>query len=270
MDYLEHHLDNENIRLENLAEVAHLSRFHFERMYVEKVKETPMATVRRLRLKRARKLLLEGTSPSITALALMSGYGSVAAFSRAFSRTFDQSPTGVIALPPQSDADVGDVRDLRRGAPVLELVALPAVPVERHPFTGRAADVFNAGDEFAWFIKCSGTYPLGYRHWVVHPDGWIDPARNPETWVRMWHCTPVNPVLPRVPGADRGFLPSGMYARFVLLGNVTADIPKLMARVARETSWKVVDGAMLRFYPTVPHYTPTSERIPHFYLPVVP
>jgi AraC family transcriptional regulator len=264
MDYLHHHLDDEDIRLETLAEVASLSRFHFQRMYAERVRETPMATVRRLRLVRVRQLLLDGNAPSITTLAAQAGYGSVAAFSRAFSRAFDHSPTAVTAPSDVSGSGAG------MQAPKLEIVSLPAMPVVRHPFTGRAADVFNAGDDFTWIVARSDAWARGWRHWAVHPDGWVDPVRSPDAWVRMWHCAPSGSLPLSIPGAERGYLPPGSYARFVLIGRYALDIPQLIARVAAETPWQVVDGPMLRHYPNVPDYTPVSERITHFYLAVAP
>jgi AraC-like DNA-binding protein len=256
MDYLENHLDDEDIRLETLAEVASLSRFHFERMYAERVRETPMATVRRLRLKRAQQRLLEGIAPSITELALQSGYGSVAAFSRAFSRAFNQPPTRML---PQFSTN---------SEAVLEIVELHAVPVVRHSFTGRAAEVFPAGDEFSWVVASSPVRPRGWLHWAVHPDGWIDPARHPDAWVRMWHCAPLGPKVIKIPGADCGYLPPGRYARFTLIGRQAADIPHLIARVAAETPLQVVEGPMIRHYPNIPDFTPVSERITHFFLAV--
>jgi AraC family transcriptional regulator len=256
---------DDDIRLETLAEVASLSRFHFERTYAARVGEPPMATVRRLRLKRARQLLLEGTKSSITTLAAQSGYGSVAAFSRAFSRAFSLSPTETLRLQSSGLVAVGPVPI---NEPKLDIVDLPAVPVVRHPFSGPAADVFAAGDEFSWVIArvCLGNGH--WRHWVVHPDGWIDPTVRPDAWVRMWHCAPSGKLPLSIPGAERGFLPPGSYARFVLVGRQVANIPEMIARVAEETSWQVIDGPMLRHYPDVTDYTPVAERVTQFFLAV--
>jgi len=254
MEYMDAHLDDEHVSLDRLAEVAMLSRYHFERLYAMKVRESPMATLRRLRLQRARQALMRGEARSITDLAVQAGYGSVAAFSRAFSRAFRQSPTRIETGLPEQPAS-------------LEIVALPAIPVLRHPFTGPAADVFEAGHEINWQLAKSGA--RHWRHWVVHPDGWVDPARWPERWVRMWHCIPSR-GLPKVQSVESGHLPPGRYARFVLQGKLRIDVPELAARVAAETHWQPFDGPMLRHYPIVPDYTPVSERVTHFYLPVAP
>lgn len=255
MDYMDRHLDDEALRLDTLAEVAHLSRFHFERLYAEKVGETPMATLRRLRLTQARQRLLEGTPSSITDLAVQAGYGSVAAFSRAFVRAFDQAPSRLLALPVSRE-------------PRLEIVSLPTVPVLRTPYSGRAADVFEAGHEVNWAVHNTGA--RGWRHWAVHPEGWIDPQREPDSRVRMWHCIPAVDIAFPLAGVERGFLPAGDYARFAFVGRQRIDVPTLIARVAAETGWQAVPGPMLRHYPKVPHYTPVAERVEHFYLSVAP
>ncbi|GAB2902543.1 hypothetical protein GCM10027046_34620 [Uliginosibacterium flavum] len=256
MDYMDQHLDDEALRLDTLADVAHLSRFHFERLYAEKVGESPIATLRRLRLTQARQRLLEGASCTITELAGQAGYGSVAAFSRAFVRAFDQAPSRLLVLPALS-------RD-----PVLEIISLPAVPVLRTPYSGRATDVFEAGHEVNWAVHNAGA--RGWRHWAVHPEGWIDPQRQPDSRVRMWHCIPAFDIAFQLPGVERGFLPAGDYARFAFVGRQRIDVPALIARVAAETSWRAVPGPMLRHYPKVPHYTPVAERVEHFYLSVAP
>ncbi|TFW28736.1 AraC family transcriptional regulator, partial [Massilia arenosa] len=90
LDYMEQHLDGP-ITLAALAEQACLSKFHFERFYCESLGETPLATVRRLRLARGRALLLAGDS--VWAASLCCGYGSPQTFARAFQREYGMAPT---------------------------------------------------------------------------------------------------------------------------------------------------------------------------------
>lgn len=256
LDYLEQHLDEDCVSLASLADIAHLSRYHFERTYRQKVGETPMSTLRRLRLARARQILQAGTARSITDVALQAGYGSIAAFSRAFSRAFACAPSAVETVTtPFAPAPVA-----------LDIVEVPALPVWRLPFSGPAAEVFPAGDELSWHMARSGA--RAWRHWVVHPDGWIDPARWSTTWVRMWHCVPRAGQPPQVPGAEQGTLPGGMYARFRFVGETPIEVPELIARVHADTAWRVVEGPMLRHFPNVPDYAPPSERCSLFFLPL--
>ncbi len=69
--------------LNDLAAAAHLSPFHFHRVFGAVVGETPVGYVRRLRLERAAHELRHSVQP-IQQLARESGYGSHEAFTRAF------------------------------------------------------------------------------------------------------------------------------------------------------------------------------------------
>jgi len=78
-------------RLEDLARLAHFSPFHFHRIYQGVTGETVAATVRRVRLALATRLLTRGDQ-SITEVALTVGYESPQAFTRAFGQFAGQSP----------------------------------------------------------------------------------------------------------------------------------------------------------------------------------
>ncbi|HEX5126212.1 MAG TPA: AraC family transcriptional regulator, partial [Rhodocyclaceae bacterium] len=235
MDYLDSHLDDD-IKLDTLADVACLSRFHFQRIYTLKVKETPMATVRRLRLQHAFDGLRRGEAGSITDLAVQTGYGSVAAFSRAFSRAFGKPPTEVLSDSQVSLSLPSRLSNATSDDAQLAIVDLPAVPIIRHSFTGKAKEVFDACDGFGWTV--SRMQLTSWRHCSVHPDGWTDPAKYPDARVRMWHCALSSDFPSRIADVERGFLPPGHYARFTFVGRPSIDVPRLMARVEAETSWQ--------------------------------
>lgn len=78
--------------LARLAAVAHLSPFHFHRIYRALSGETVGQTVARLRLLRALQLLAE-PSERVTETALAVGYETPQAFARAFRQAFDASPS---------------------------------------------------------------------------------------------------------------------------------------------------------------------------------
>jgi AraC family transcriptional regulator len=75
-----------------LADRAHFSRDHLDRLLAAATGESPVALRRRLLLERAAWQLATGTAtPSDAAAA--AGYGSLAAFSRAFSRAYGVAPS---------------------------------------------------------------------------------------------------------------------------------------------------------------------------------
>ncbi len=88
--YIAENLDAK-LTLERLAGVAHLSVFHFHRIYREATGETVTDTIRRARLNRAAKDLVAGT-PSLAKIARRAGYGSAAAFARAFAADYGLPP----------------------------------------------------------------------------------------------------------------------------------------------------------------------------------
>lgn len=89
--YIHDHLD-EPLDLNRLAEVAHLSAFHWHRVYQALYGETIAATVRRLRLHRATGYLANTALP-IAQVARKCGYPNVQSFTRAFNSLFGTSPS---------------------------------------------------------------------------------------------------------------------------------------------------------------------------------
>jgi AraC-like DNA-binding protein len=76
--------------LDELAEVAGLSRFHFARRFREEVGEPPWAFVRRVRAERAAELLREGRTPAEAAHE--AGFADQAHLTRALRERFGRTP----------------------------------------------------------------------------------------------------------------------------------------------------------------------------------
>lgn len=89
--YIHDHLD-QPLDLARLAEVAHLSPYHWHRVYNALYGETIAATVRRLRLHRATGYLANTALP-IEQVARKCGYPNVQSFTRAFSGLYGTSPS---------------------------------------------------------------------------------------------------------------------------------------------------------------------------------
>jgi AraC family transcriptional regulator len=90
LDFLNSNLD-QDLSLHTLAEVACFSPFHFHRIFISLVGETPNEYVRRLRLEKAANMLINYPYRSITDIAMECGFSSSAVFSRAFSSYFGVS-----------------------------------------------------------------------------------------------------------------------------------------------------------------------------------
>ncbi len=87
IDHIERNLDRP-LALAELAELTHLSRFHFHRVFSAMVGETLHRFVLRLRLEKAARMLVSNPDSSILAIALDCGFSSSATFARAFKAGF--------------------------------------------------------------------------------------------------------------------------------------------------------------------------------------
>ncbi|NPD45720.1 GyrI-like domain-containing protein [Lentimicrobium sp. S6] len=91
-DYIETHID-QPFSLEELAEQANFSKFHFHRIFTAMVGETPFQFIQRIRLEKAATCLLMNSSESITNIAFRCGFSDISIFSRNFKSHFNLSPS---------------------------------------------------------------------------------------------------------------------------------------------------------------------------------
>lgn len=90
LKYIAEHV-SADFDLDTLAGIAALSPYHFHRVYAGMLGETVGETVRRLRLHHAAAALVEG-GDKVAKIATRAGYGSVAAFGRAFQSAYGVAP----------------------------------------------------------------------------------------------------------------------------------------------------------------------------------
>ncbi|MBL1223929.1 helix-turn-helix transcriptional regulator [Enterococcus sp. BWR-S5] len=90
-DYIEQNLKRP-IFLSDLAKNAHLSEFHFHRIFKKYSTETVNEFVLRVKLERAAIFLCVNPHISITTIALDYGYSDSSSFSRSFKKHFGISP----------------------------------------------------------------------------------------------------------------------------------------------------------------------------------
>jgi AraC-like DNA-binding protein len=91
IEYIHSNLDRK-ITVEEMAKIAHMSLSHFSRIFKEETGKSPADYLNKVRLDRAKKLLLAGDK-SITEIAIESGFGSSAYFSDRFFKKFKISPS---------------------------------------------------------------------------------------------------------------------------------------------------------------------------------
>ena len=92
-DFLSENL-GEPVRLEDLASLVNLSRYHFLRKFTTTFGHSPHAFLTHARMNRAHNLL-KNTPQKITTIALECGYGQHSQFTTAFKRHFGYPPRAV-------------------------------------------------------------------------------------------------------------------------------------------------------------------------------
>jgi AraC family transcriptional regulator len=121
-----------------LAALAHFSEFHFMRVYRALAGESLGATIQRLRLELAVRLL-KTTDQPVALIASRVGYETPQAFAKAFRQRFDAAPTDVRERPDVYADRLPRAESKTRIAPLVRIEV-----VELRPF--RAAALRNVGD----------------------------------------------------------------------------------------------------------------------------
>jgi len=90
MDHIERHMDS-SFTLEELADIANFSKFHFSRIFWAMTGETPFGFLIRIRMEKAASLLLMNPKETVSEIAFICGYSSLPVFSRNFKSHFNLS-----------------------------------------------------------------------------------------------------------------------------------------------------------------------------------
>ena len=173
--FIESHL-GERLALDDVADVAGVSRFHLVRAFAAATGYSVMRYVRARRLTEAARALSRG-APDILGLALDADYGSHEAFTRAFGDHFGVTPESVRAMacidqlrlqePIQRDSTVLDTLPPPRfETGKAFLVAGPGerfnhqngagIPALWHRFHQSVADVSGRIGQVAYGVCCNG------------------------------------------------------------------------------------------------------------------
>lgn len=182
--WLTDHLDDE-LSLERLADVACLSPFHFHRVYHGMRGETVAETVRRLRLHRAAVELIAGELP-VPRIARRAGYGSQAAFTRAFKAAYGVPPARYRTVAPL--VPVGREREramTSHAVPQIEIMETSAIPVAGVPHRGDYQEIGRAFERLYTLAAAEGWLNGPHRIFGVYFD---DPSAVAKEQLRSMAC----------------------------------------------------------------------------------
>lgn len=237
--------------LDELADIASMSRYHFERVFNDYAGETPVARVRRLRLTLARRRIENGTATSMLDLALDCGYTSAEAFSRAYRAYHGTTPSATQPCP--------------QSLPPVRIEALAALSIQYLPFRGCLEDSIVPFDALRAHALLAGIPRERRKGWCIQLAG--DMA-DPHSEVQLQVGLLSEPLGMHVPGLSMGRLPAGYYAVVRVAGGY-ASPAALAERVEAETGWKVADAPILRCFQNSSYLPAHFEKQCDLYLPVM-
>lgn len=147
--------DADRLSIQRLSEVAHWSKFHFQRQFFSQCGLSVQSYLRLLRLLRAASQL-SFRNNSLTDIAAESGYTHSESFSRAFRQLMQQSPTDFRENPDwqqwqQQLEYLATVRSLmQQQPPIVDMIEMPHTPIALLLHHGRPALL---GDSIRRFIE---------------------------------------------------------------------------------------------------------------------
>lgn len=171
--------------LEELAGAAAFSPFHFHRIYRELTGETPAETLARLRLSQAALLLVRGGLPVAT-VAARCGYGSAAAFTRAFRAAYGIPPAayrerGGIGAPLPSPSAVPTPTEEETAMFEVTIRPEPALCLAVRAHRGAYSSMGTTFDRLSAWAAARGLIGEGTRFIALYHD---DPLTVPEAELR--------------------------------------------------------------------------------------
>jgi AraC family transcriptional regulator len=261
-DYIYNHL-HETLDLDTLADMAALSRWHWHRVYFAMRGETVAAAVRRLRLQRASADLVL-TERAIAEISERAGYGSVAAFTRAFADAYGMPPANyrVHGSHAGLDPDREDVPVAQFDVRIVRMAPL-AVVVEEH--TGSYMQIDQAFERLFGRLGAAGRLTAETGMVGVYLS---DPTSVEEVDLKSL----AGATAAAQPGEPSCLLAGGDYAVLRHKGPY-ADMRNAYAwmfgRWLPQSGRELAEEPVLEFYLNNPREVPPTELLTDLYLPLV-
>lgn len=260
VEYLLARLD-QPLTLAQLAEVGHFSAYHFHRIYRGMMGETVEETRRRLRLHRAAVELIQGEG-TLEAIARGSGYGSLAAFSRAFAAAYGRPPgefrrrrgSGIPALPrhPCNDQEHSDMYDVD----IRELAPLDVAAI-RH--SGPYHAIGDAFGKLGIWLAARGRRLGQERSFGIYYD---DPEATPPEKLVSDACIEIAGDLPLDATVEKRRIAGGRYAVLVHTGpyaELETPYRWLFGEWLPASGEEAADAPVIEEYLNDPHSLPPTE-----------
>ncbi|MBK9081209.1 MAG: AraC family transcriptional regulator [Rhizobiales bacterium] len=259
-------------RLDDLAAVACFSPYHFHRVYRAMMGETPDETRRRLLLHRAAGELIH-SARDVAAIARRAGYGSAAAFSRAFSASYGRPP----AAYRLSREGAGAFADRRNEETVMQhatpnayettLADEPPRVLIGLPHAGSYMQIGQAFERLGALAFGAGLDPRSPMIGVYYDD----PHSVPEARLRSFAGLEVDVGVAVPAGLERRELPGGPVAGIVHKGPY-AELPQaydwLYGQWLPASGREPADSPAYEIYLNDPAANPPTEWLTRVVVPL--
>lgn len=275
--HIDEHLEDD-LSVETLSEVAAFSKHHFQRQFSSLFGISVARYVQLARLKRASYRLAFRDRDSVLRIALDSGYEGPEAFSRAFRRRFDQSPSAfrrdprwtpwLTAHAPLTQARSKTMSPAYTDADV-RIIDFPQTAVAVLEHRGDPARIGDSIRRFIAWRRAAGLPPrLSATYNIFH----VDEDETPPEVFRLDLCAASDRrIEPNDAGVISGILPPGRCAVLRQVGSsddLRATVNYLygewLPRAGHEPRDFPVFAQRVSFFPDVPEH----EAVTDVFLPI--
>ena len=218
---------HKNLNLDTLADMACLSKYHFARIFQDKIGESPIKFLKRTRLEKAACLLFDKQVP-VSKIATNCGFSSNQSFSREFSNKFDVCPrqfrlnhlnsledtSGVSYLDSKFTQfqTVGIQSDLNNSAQKIQIVKKLPTKVAYVRSIGR----YGGCNEIYKAMQAIKTWGQETGMWIDNTEiigvSWDYSSMTPKTMCRYDACIPVPDDFQSKTKVSVQTIPGGLYA----------------------------------------------------------
>jgi len=269
--------------LAELASIAHLSPFHFHRVFRGMVGETPLELLRRLRLERAAHALRTTTQP-VTTIAFAAGYETHESFTRAFRVAFGEAPSTfrtnprghpLLAAPCGVHFDTAEVkaafvpRDTGGEGMEIHLEVLPALRLATVVHIGPFNQIGAAFERLGAIAAREGLFAHPGAMMVATYDE--DPEGKPVEDLRSRAGITIPDGVPLPDGLVEQRIAAGAYACFTHVGGyeLLGDVwSRFMGEALPASAYELMPGPALEIYRTDMRTTPKEAWRTDILVPV--
>jgi len=251
----------EPLSLEELADVACFSPYHFHRIFRGMVGETLAEHIRRLRLERAAQLLQQ-SNRTVTDLAFEAGYETVESFTRAFKDRFGIAPSKY--KKSNEHRISAKLPDLEMKGEFSMDVQVKEIPPRQVAFVRHIGPYNECGK--AWDKLCTWAGPRGLLQPGVEFIGlcYDDPDITPAEKIRYDACITIESDID--PEGEIGIqtVEGGLYAMTTHHGSYTKlseTYAKLCGQWAPQNGYEIRSLPSLEIYLNSPEDTPEDELL---------